>query len=273
MPKKGELASKSATAKKVVTATKGSTPTKTGGKPQNPLFERRPKNFGIGQDIQPKRDLTRFVKWPKYVRLQRQRRILMSRLKVPPAINQFTRTLDKSSATTLFKLLNRYRPETKVQKKLRLLKAAEAKTKGETAPATSRSKSVVHFGLNEITSLIESKKAKLVAIAHDVDPIELVVWLPALCRKQGIPYCIVKGKARLGAAVNMKTATAVALTSVEKEDTKDFTNLMDLFTQSFNNNADARRIWGGGKLGAKATAAQKKKEKALAKENAAKMAV
>lgn len=42
-------------------------------------------------------------------------------------------------------------------------------------------------------------KAQLVVIAHDVDPIELVVWLPALCRKMEIPYCIVKGKARLGA--------------------------------------------------------------------------
>jgi len=37
-----------------------------------------------------------------------------------------------------------------------------------------------------------------VLIAHDVDPIELVVWLPALCRKMNVPYCIVKGKARLG---------------------------------------------------------------------------
>lgn len=36
-------------------------------------------------------------------------------------------------------------------------------------------------------------------IAHDVDPIELVVWLPALCRKMEIPYAIVKGKSRLGA--------------------------------------------------------------------------
>ncbi|XP_024178223.1 60S ribosomal protein L7a-like [Rosa chinensis] len=42
-------------------------------------------------------------------------------------------------------------------------------------------------------------KAQLVVIAHDVDPIELVVWLPALCKKMEIPYCIVKGKARLGA--------------------------------------------------------------------------
>merc|ERR1712154_269660 len=56
----------------------------------NPLFEKRPKNFGIGQDIQPKRDLSRFVRWPKYIRLQRQKAILYQRLKVPPPINQFT---------------------------------------------------------------------------------------------------------------------------------------------------------------------------------------
>ena len=42
----------------------------------NPLFEKRPKNFGIGQDIQAKIDLTRFVKWPCYIRLQQQRAIL-----------------------------------------------------------------------------------------------------------------------------------------------------------------------------------------------------
>ena len=25
-----------------------------------------------------------------------------------------------------------------------------------------------------------------------------VIWLPALCRKKDVPYCIIKGKARLG---------------------------------------------------------------------------
>ena len=35
----------------------------------NPLFEKRPENFGIGQDIQSKRNLTCFVKWPRYIRL------------------------------------------------------------------------------------------------------------------------------------------------------------------------------------------------------------
>jgi len=53
-----------------------------------------------GQDIQPKRDLSRFVRWPKYIRLQRQKAILMKRLKVPPPINQFTQTLDRQTGKT-----------------------------------------------------------------------------------------------------------------------------------------------------------------------------
>lgn len=65
----------------------------------NPLFEKRPKQFGIGGSLPPKKDLHRFVKWPKYVRIQRQRRVLNQRLKVPPALNQFTKTLDKNLGT------------------------------------------------------------------------------------------------------------------------------------------------------------------------------
>lgn len=47
----------------------------------NPCFEKRPKQFGIGGALPPKKDLHRFVKWPKVVRIQRQRRILKQRLK------------------------------------------------------------------------------------------------------------------------------------------------------------------------------------------------
>ena len=46
---------------------------------------------------------------------------------------------------------------------------------------------------------------------------QLVMWLPAVCRKMDIPYCIVKSKSRLGALVHQKTATALALTSVRSE--------------------------------------------------------
>jgi ribosomal protein L7Ae-like RNA K-turn-binding protein len=62
--------------------------------------------------------------------------------------------------------------------------------------------------------LVENKKAQLVVIAHDVDPIELVVFLPALCRKMGVPYGIIKGKTRLGHLVHRKTCTTVAFTRV-----------------------------------------------------------
>ncbi|KAG0019680.1 60S ribosomal protein L8B, partial [Podila clonocystis] len=72
--------------------------------------------------------------------------------------------------------------------------------KGE--KADTKKPFVVKYGINHITALVEAKKASLVVIADDVDPIEVVVWLPALCRKMGVPYCIVKGKARLGTVKN-----------------------------------------------------------------------
>merc|ERR1712137_1497642 len=91
------------------------------------LFHSTPKQFGIGKALPPKRDLTRFVRWPKYVRLQRQKRVLQQRLKVPPSINQFNRSLDKNTATLLFKLLDKHAPETKSEKKQRLLEAAKTR--------------------------------------------------------------------------------------------------------------------------------------------------
>ena len=116
----------------------------------NPLIEKRPRNFAIGKsndntegqcvlynrrvvvggDIQPKRDLSRFVKWPRYVRLQRQRAVLYQRLKVPPAINQFTQALDRQTAKNFFRLAHKYRPETKQQKRDRLKAAAEKRAEG-----------------------------------------------------------------------------------------------------------------------------------------------
>lgn len=68
--------------------------------------------------------------------------------------------------------------------------------------SVSLSWQVIKFGLKHVTTLIEEQKASLVVIAHDVSPIELVVWLPALCRKMGVPYCILKGKVRLGCAAS-----------------------------------------------------------------------
>jgi large subunit ribosomal protein L7Ae len=270
------------------------TPYEKKDKEDNPLFEKRPRRFGIGQDLPPpNRDLTRLVKWPRYIRLQRQRRVLYQRLKIPPAIHQFSRTLDKNTATELFKLLVKYKPEDKVAKKKRLLeraaarvKATEAKkaeTKAEKPKAQKKEKpkasskdadsapkkpNVVKYGINHITALVESKKAQLVVIAHDVDPIEIVIWLPALCRKMQVPYCIVKGKARLGAVVGQKTATALAISTVANEDKDVLKRVLDAIKQNYTDKyEDVRRHWGGGKLGLKSTQRQLKKAALRKKES------
>jgi ribosomal protein L7Ae-like RNA K-turn-binding protein len=171
---------------------------------KNPLIEKRTRNHGIGQDIQPRRNLSRMVRWPEYVRLQRQKKILNLRLKVPPAIAQFQNVLDRNTAAQAFKLLNKYRPESKTEKKERLLKEATAIKEGKKKEDVSKKPYAVKYGLNHVVGLIENKKAALVLIPNDVDPIELVIFLPALCRKMGIPYAIVKGKARLGTVVHKK---------------------------------------------------------------------
>merc|ERR1739848_911278 len=221
---------------------------------QNPLFEKRVKNFGVGQDIQPKRDLTRFVRWPKYIKLQRQRAVLQQRLKVPPSINQFTQTLDKQTATQLFKLAAKYAPESKTEKKQRLVARAKARAAGEPDTPSQRPATLAS-GINKIVNLVERKQAQLVVIAHDVDPIEVVVYLPALCRKMDVPYCIVKGKARLGQLVGRKQCTSVAFADIKNEHKQELAKLVETVKTNYNERADEiRKHWGGGVLGAKSQA-------------------
>lgn len=229
---------------------------------KNPLFQKNPKSFRIGGDVRPKKDLGRFVRWPKYIRIQRQRKILHERLKVPPAINQFKEgVLAKNEAVELFKLLNNYRRETRAEKRERLQDAAEAKVGGRAGPV-GQPDSFLQFGLNHVTYLVEKKRAKMVVIASDVDPIELVVWLPALCRAMDVPYCIVHNKSRLGTIVGQKTCTALCLTGVSGEDNATLNNLTEGFKAKFNDNAQALRKWGGGRMGAKTNARIEKRDAA-----------
>jgi len=250
--------------------------------------------YYIGQDIQPVTDLTRFVKWPEYVRLQRQKVILNQRLKVPPAISQFSHTLDKNTATQLFKLLNKYRPETKQEKKARLTAQAQEAAEGKDAAKDTKKPLFVKYGLNHCVALIEAKKASLVVIADDVDPIELVVFLPALCRKMGVPYVIVKSKARLGTVVHKKTAAVLTVQDVKSEDQKDLSTLIsaakanlyvfmicnlifitNIFCFSADKYEEQRRHWGGGIRGNKSAQKMRKRAKAagqtLSAANAAKL--
>lgn len=175
-------------------------------------------------------------------------------------MNQFNKTLDKNTATQTFRLLNKYQPETKAEKKQRL-SAVAAKIAAGAEPEKTPKPLMVKYGLNHVTALIENKKAQLVLIAHDVDPVEIVIFLPALCRKMGVPYAIVKGKARLGTLVNKKTATVVAVTEVKPEHKQELASIISAIKVNFNEKYDEiRKQWGGNVLGHKSTVAIAKRE-------------
>ncbi|KAH7966421.1 hypothetical protein HPB49_016139 [Dermacentor silvarum] len=177
-----------------------------------------------------------------------------------------------SIATNLFKLLDKYKPESKAAKKQRLLQRAEQKAKGKEDVPTKRLP-VVRQGTNTVTSLVEQKKAQLVVIANDVDPIELVLFLPALCRKMGVPYCIVKNKSRLGRVVRRKTCTCLALAQTNPEDRSNLSKLVEAIKTNFNERyEEIRKHWGGGVMGNKSAARVAKLERARAKELAQKVA-
>merc|ERR1712232_599165 len=115
-------------------------------------IQKKGRTFSIGGDVLPKRNLTRFVKWPKYVRLQRSKMTLLKRIKIPPAINQFSNTFDKRQASQLFCLLNNLKPETKTEKKERLAEQAEKVAGG--GKAAAKKPVAVKMGINHVTSLI-----------------------------------------------------------------------------------------------------------------------
>ena len=204
---------------------------------KHPLCQPNPKNFRFGNDVRPRIVKSRFVKFPRYVQLQRQKRILMKRLKCPPALAQFFEPLDKDTSKKVYKALERYTPETKKEKKERLEKEAKEQIKDKKDKKNKKKEGkkpvTLKCGLNHVTYLVEQKRAKLVLIAADVDPIETVVFLPSLCKSMEIPYAIVPSKERLGHLANKKTCTCLALTDF-KENAAELENLCKIFAERFH---------------------------------------
>lgn len=265
-----KAAPKAAAAAKTVSAKKADAK-KPKNMPEASLFAARPRDFGIGRDVPFKRDISRFMRWPAFVTRQRKRRVLERRLKVPPALNQFRRVLDRSTRTELLKLVKKYKPETRQERTKRLKAAAEAKSKDAKKTASTKPPISIKTGLQEVTRAIEKKKAKLVVIASNVDPVELVLWMPTLCRSLKVPYAIVKDKARLGEAIGQKNATAVAFTAVKAEDESALKALTKSVNARFMARGDLlRKQWGGLQLSLRSRAAIRKQRAKNAKSQVSK---
>jgi len=256
-PAAAKPAAKKAAATKAAPKTAAKETTAAKKKPQAhevSRFVSRPKSFGIGQAVPYKRDISRFMRWPMFVTMQRKKRVLQRRLKAPPALNQFRTVLDRATRTELFKLLKKYAPETRKERRTRT-RAAAAQKKNTTKKPIS-----VVSGIQEVTRAIERKRAKLVVIAHDVDPIELVLWLPTLCRSQKIPYAIVKDRARLGEIIGQKTATVLALSAVRSEDETALKNIVKSVNARFASRSDLhRKQWSSLQLSLRSRASLRKR--------------
>jgi len=85
---------------------------------------------------------------------------------------------------------------------------------------TARNTGKVRKGMNETTKAIEKGIAKLVIIAEDVEPEEIVMHLPVLCDEKNIQYVYVPNKLELGRAAGIDVSSA-AVCIVEAGDGKD----------------------------------------------------
>ncbi|MCH8832872.1 MAG: 50S ribosomal protein L7ae [Thaumarchaeota archaeon] len=68
----------------------------------------------------------------------------------------------------------------------------------------------VRKGTNEATKAIERGTSKLIVIAEDVEPPEVVAHLPILCDEQNTAYVFVPSKQELGKALGIDITSAAA---------------------------------------------------------------
>ena len=73
-------------------------------------------------------------------------------------------------------------------------------------------------GTNEVVKAIERGEAKVVVIAEDVSPPEVVFYIPVLCEERKVPYTYVKNKSDLGLKVGIASAASIAVTDFGKNE-------------------------------------------------------
>ncbi len=81
----------------------------------------------------------------------------------------------------------------------------------------AKSSGKIKKGTNEVTKAIEKGQAKLVVVAKDVTPPEIVMHIPLLCKEKGVPCVEVDSREELGAAAGLEVPTVSVAVVVEGE--------------------------------------------------------
>ncbi|MDD3083859.1 MAG: ribosomal L7Ae/L30e/S12e/Gadd45 family protein [Candidatus ainarchaeum sp.] len=101
--------------------------------------------------------------------------------------------------------------------KIELSKELKDKTK---TIIEKSAKGKIKAGLNEVTKAIERGNAKLVVVAEDVSPIELVMHIPILCNEKNVACSYIETRKELGEKAGLRMATsaiAIIESSAENE--------------------------------------------------------
>jgi large subunit ribosomal protein L7Ae len=95
----------------------------------------------------------------------------------------------------------------------------------KTAEVVSKA-TMIKKGANEVTKAVERSRAKLVVVAKDVQPEEIVAHIPAICEEKGIAYTYCATKEDLGKAANLEVPTS-AIAIIETEDAEGLNELVE----------------------------------------------
>ncbi|VVC00564.1 50S ribosomal protein L7Ae [uncultured archaeon] len=84
----------------------------------------------------------------------------------------------------------------------------------------------VRIGANEATKAAERGTAKLIVIAEDVTPPEIVMHLPLICKEKNIPFTYVSTKKGLGQYSGIDVGTSAIAVLDEGDTKKDFADFV-----------------------------------------------
>lgn len=85
----------------------------------------------------------------------------------------------------------------------------------------ARNTGKIRIGTNETTKAIERGIAKLVVVAQDVEPKEVIMHLSPLCNEKKIPYVQVKSRQELGRAAGINVSAASIAVTEEGDAKRD----------------------------------------------------
>ena len=86
-------------------------------------------------------------------------------------------------------------------------------------------KGKVRIGVNEVTKAAERGTAKLVLVAQDVSPKEIVMHLPLICKEKSIPFSYVQTKEALGKRAGIAVGTSAIAVTDEGEAKKELAEI------------------------------------------------